>query len=207
MNYNTVIVADGTFPTHEIPLGYIRNAERIICCDRSTGDLILSGKEPVAIVGDMDSLNSELANRFADRLFVDNNQETNDLTKAVNWCKTRGYDDIVIVGATGKREDHTIGNISLLAEYCKDAGIIMVTDTGILKPFLQSSEILSFQGQQVSLFSIDPETEITSTGLRYPLNKSKLKNWWEATLNEAISDSFTLTFHEGRVIVFLKYKE
>jgi len=207
MNFKTVIVADGTFPTHGIPLGYIRDAERVICCDGSTESLVQSGLEPMAIVGDMDSLSDDLAIRFADRLFTDKGQETNDLTKAVTWCKRMVYNDIAIVGATGKREDHTIGNISLLAEYCRDTNIVMITDTGILKPFLKSSEISSFQGQQVSVFSIDPETEITSIGLKYPLKKSKLKNWWVATLNEAITDSFSLTFHEGRVIVFLKFRE
>lgn len=201
----TVIVADGTFPQHDIPLGYLRNAERIICCDGSAGDLINAGMLPDAIVGDIDSLNDELANRFSDRIFIDKSQDTNDLTKAVTWCCEMGYKDIVIVGATGKREDHTIGNISLLAEYIKVVNIIMVTDTGILRPFLRSSEISSFPGQQVSIFSIDPETEVTSQGLRYPLSKTKITNWWFATLNEALGDSFTIEFNNGRLIVYLKF--
>jgi len=201
----TVIVADGIFPQHQIPLGYLKNARRIICCDGSVQNLILAGMQPEAIVGDLDSLNDELANRFADRIYLDESQDTNDLTKAVLWCSEMGYKDIVIVGATGKREDHTIGNISLLAEYIKDMNVLMVTDTGILRPFLTSSEISSFPGQQVSIFSIDPETEVTSSGLRYPLNRTKVKNWWFATLNEALGDSFSLEFNTGRVIVYLKF--
>jgi thiamine pyrophosphokinase len=205
MSVKTVIVADGTFPTHEVPLGYIRNADRIICCDGSTESLVLFGLEPAAIVGDMDSISEELANRFADRIFIDEDQETNDLTKAVSWCKEMGYKDLAIVGATGKREDHTIGNISLLAEYCADAKVIMVTDTGIFRPYLESSEIQSFPGQQVSIFSIDTDIEITSQGLLYPLNKTKLKNWWCATLNESVNDMFSLHFERGTIIVYLRF--
>ena len=201
----TVIVADGTFPQHEIPLGYLKNAKRIICCDGSAQNLLLTGMQPDAIVGDMDSLNDELANRFADRIYLDENQDTNDLTKAVSWCSDMGYKDIVIVGATGKREDHTIGNISLLADYIKKVNVIMVTDTGILRPLLKSSAISCFAGQQVSIFSIDPETEVTSYGLRYPLNRTKITNWWFATLNEALGDSFSLEFNPGKVIIYLKY--
>lgn len=203
----TVIVADGIFPTHEIPIGYLKNAERIICCDGSAENLINAGMQPDAIVGDMDSLNDELANRFADRIFIDKNQETNDLTKAVSWCCDMGYKDIVIVGATGKREDHTLGNISLLADYVKNVNVIMVTDTGILLPLLKSSVISSFAGQQISIFSIDPETDITSEGLKYSLNHIKINNWWVATLNEAIGVSFSLNFSSGRVIVYLKFQE
>jgi thiamine pyrophosphokinase len=201
----TVIVADGIFPQHEIPLGYIKKAKRIVCCDGSTQSLLLVGLQPDAIVGDMDSLSYELATKFADRLFPDENQDTNDLTKAIKWCTEMGYLEIVIVGGTGKREDHTIGNISLLAEYVRNVNVIMVTDTGILKPLLKSSEIYSFSGQQVSIFSIDPETEVTSYGLKYPLNRTKFANWWVATLNESLGDKFSLEFN-GRLIVFLKFR-
>jgi thiamine pyrophosphokinase len=206
MYYNTVIIADGTFPTHEIPLGYIRNAERIICCDGSARNAIEAGFEPAAIAGDMDSLDSELLDKYADRIYPDKNQETNDLTKAVVWCRNNGFRDIAIVGATGKREDHTIGNISLLADYCTDTNVIMISDTGIFRPFLKSSLINSFPGQQVSVFSIDPETEITSHRLLYPLMRTKLKNWWSGTLNEATSESFSIEFSRGRVIVYLKFR-
>ena len=203
----TAIVADGTFPQNEIPLNYLKNANRIVCCDGSASSLILSGMEPEAIVGDMDSLNDDLANRFADRIFRDENQDTNDLTKVVTWCRENAYRDIVIVGATGKREDHTLGNISLLAEYAKDMNVIMVTDTGILRPFLTDARIDSFTGQQVSIFSIDPYTEVTSNGLKYQLTKTKISNWWYATLNEALGDSFTLEFSKGRIIVYSKFLE
>ena len=201
----TVIVADGIYPTHEIPLEYLKNAKRIICCDGSTQNLIFAGMMPDAIIGDLDSLSDELANRFTDRIFLDENQDTNDLTKAVSWCNEMGYRDIVIVAATGKREDHTIGNISLLVEYAKEMNVLMVTDTGILQPLLKSSQISSFPGQQVSIFSIDPETEVTSAGLRYPLKGTKINNWWFATLNESLGDSFSLKFNQGRVIVYLKF--
>ena len=207
MTFKTVIVSDGSFPIHEIPVGYIRSADHIICCDGSVENLLKAGYLPEAIVGDLDSISEELAYRFRDRLFRDGNPETNDLTKTVNWCIAKGYRDLVIVGATGKREDHTIGNISLLAEYIKDANVIMVTDTGLLLPFLNGSEISSYPGQQVSVFSIDPETEITSDGLRYPLRKTKLRNWWTATLNEAIGNSFTLEFKNSMVIVYLKFPD
>jgi len=63
----------------------------------------------------------------------------------------------VIVGATGKREDHTLGNISLLADYMKTAKVVMVTDYGIFTPMQGITEFTSHKGQQVSLFrSIAP---------------------------------------------------
>ena len=205
-NSRIVIVADGSFPTHEIPLGYIQNAERIICCDGSAACLVDAGFIPNAIVGDLDSIDEELAFRFADRIFISEEQETNDLTKAVMWCRERGFNNLVITGATGKREDHTIGNISLLAEYIADVQVIMVTDTGYFIPLKESTLIPSFTGQQVSVFSIDCETEITSYRLKYPLRNTRITNWWQATLNESLEDNFRIEFNTGRVIVYLKFK-
>lgn len=207
MSNKCIILADGRFPVHEVPLGYLRSAEHIICCDGSAENLVNAGLEPEAIVGDLDSLSQEIAERFADRLFRDSEQDTNDLTKAVWWCINKGYEEIVILGATGKREDHTIGNISLLAEYCRDINVIMVTDTGTFRPVVKSCRIAGFQGQQVSIFSIDPETEITTSGLKYELNNLQLRNWWRATLNEATGDSFELNFTGGPVIVYQKFRD
>ena len=96
--------------------------------------LIDFGLVPFAIVGDCDSVNKKIAEKYSDRLFRDTDQETNDLTKAVKWCSERGYTNIVILGATGKREDHTLGNISLLIEYSEFTSVKMVTDAGIFLP-------------------------------------------------------------------------
>ena len=201
----TIILADGAFPTHEIPLDYLSRAKQIVCCDGSVKNLLASGYTPFAIVGDMDSLSEELTEKYKDRLFRDYDQETNDLTKTVLWCSKNGFKDLVIVGATGKREDHTIGNISLLADYAKVAKVMMVTDTGILLPFHKRTIIETFAGQQVSIFSFDSRMEISSKGLKYPLVNKKLARWWEATLNEAVGNRMVLDFKGGPVVVFLKF--
>jgi thiamine pyrophosphokinase len=207
MPSHTIILANGKFPEHKVPLDYLKNALRIICCDGAGEALLDFGLEPFAIVGDCDSLSPRIIDKYKDKIFRDKGQETNDLTKSVTWCSEKGYNDIVILGATGKREDHTLGNISLLVEYARNLNVIMVTDTGIFHPVLKSSRFKSFRGQQISVFSTDPATEITSSGLLYPLTKRKLRNWWEATLNEANGDFFELDFSQGQIIVFQKFKE
>lgn len=203
----TAIIANGKFPDHPLPLGYLLRAKRVICCDGAADSLIDFGLEPFAIVGDCDSVNKKIAGKYQDRLFRDDDRETNDLTKAVKWCSGRRYNDIVILGATGKREDHTLGNISLLVEYAAFTTIKMVTDAGIFFPILESTGIETQKGQQVSIFSIDPLTEISSTGLKYKLDHKKLTNWWVATLNEATGNHIELGFTGGPIIVFLKFRD
>ena len=71
-----VILADGNFPVHPVPLAYLRKAEHIICCDGSIMNLDGTGLEAEAIVGDLDSIDHEIARKYSGRLFRDPDQET-----------------------------------------------------------------------------------------------------------------------------------
>ena len=203
----TVILANGQYPSHPVPVKCLEEADLIVCCDGAAEKLVAHGLEPGIITGDIDSVSSELKKKYEHILVRDSEQETNDLTKAVRWCMARGIEEVVILGATGIREDHTLGNISLLADYSHKIKATMLTDTGTFRVFDRSVTIDSFPGQQVSLFSIDPGLAVTSAGLRYPLKNLKLASWWRGTLNEAIGDSFTLEFDKGMLIVFMEHPE
>ncbi len=204
MNNTVIILANGRFPQSGLPLGYLGSAERIVCCDGSVRALVDYGLEPWAVVGDLDSLPADLKEKYADRLYHSVDQETNDLTKAVRFCLDKGINDVTILGATGLREDHTLGNISLLADYAESLSVKMVTDHGIFIPVRSGDIIKSWPGQQVSVFTIDKGTRITLEGLKYPLNDVDLKNWWMGTLNECTGDNFAVHFNSGRVLVFME---
>ncbi|HDZ41441.1 MAG TPA: thiamine diphosphokinase [Bacteroidetes bacterium] len=204
MSKPVIILANGRFPGSGLALGYLNNAERIVCCDGSVANLIEYGLEPWAIAGDLDSVPDKLRKTYAARLYHSDDQETNDLTKAVKFCLEEGITDIVILGATGLREDHTLGNISLLADYAESVSVRMVTDYGIFIPAKPGKAISSWPGQQVSIFAIDKGMFISSTGLKYPLKNIELENWWMGTLNESTGDNFSLDFNKGRVLVFLE---
>ncbi len=204
---SAVIIAKGRFPQHPIPLSYINSAEYIVCCDGAANEFIAGGGIPNAIVGDGDSVSTENRQRFGGILHINRDQETNDLTKSVHYCVQRGITDIVIVGGTGRREDHTLGNISLLAEYIaidEITRVIMTTDWGIFTPIRANQVFQSFKGEAVSLFSLDREP-ITTRNLKYALDNRVLTNWWQGSLNVSLGDTFTVKT-SGRVIVFQAYK-
>lgn len=206
LSMKTVILANGTFPVHTVPLARLREADLIVCCDGAAEKLVAHGLEPGIIIGDLDSVSPELKDRYRKILVQDFDQETNDLTKAVNWCIAAGIGEVTIVGATGIREDHTLGNISLLADYSGKIDAVMLTDTGCFRVYDRSVTIDSQPGQQVSLFSLDPSLKVTSTGLKYPLHNLTLHSWWRGTLNEAEGTKFSLEFEGGKLILFLQYK-
>ena len=114
---DAVILADGEYPVHEYPLRLLRETPYIVCCDGAANTFISHGYIPNMIIGDGDSLSVENRMLYKDRLLYVADQETNDLTKAIRFLLGKNFRNVVILGATGKREDHTLGNISLLMEH------------------------------------------------------------------------------------------
>jgi thiamine pyrophosphokinase len=162
---------------------------------------------PHYIVGDLDSVSEKTKIKFANRLVQSDDQETNDQTKAVEFSLKNGARSAIILGATGKREDHTIGNISLLLDYAQKMDVVSISNSGYFSAAIKSQTFQSFKGQQVSIFSLGTPTSITSTNLKYPLINSELNSWWMGTLNESLDSSFSLKFTDGNFIVFQKFED
>ena len=125
-----VILANGLFPSGPQCLEILRVAQMLICCDGAADKLIAFGLSPHVIIGDIDSLSSEVRKQYASLLIQSDDQENNDLTKAVHYCIEKAYPSVIILGATGLREDHTLGNISLMLEYFPHIEVHMVSDFG-----------------------------------------------------------------------------
>ena len=204
LHYKHIILADGLFPSSEFVLNILRQADVVVCCDGSAQKLLDFGIEPTYIVGDLDSLSLEFKQQFAHKIILNSDQETNDLTKAVDFCHSNNWDNIAILGATGLREDHAIGNISLLCDYKqKINNIVMISDFGIFIPVFNTTVFQSFPGQQVSVFSLNPQTKLTFKGLKYPVTNHSFASWWQGTLNASLGDSFEIILHnEGPIIVY-----
>ena len=204
---SAVILANGSFPINDIPLNFLKTSDFIVCCDGAINKLESAGIQAQAIVGDLDSLTNDLKRKYQDIIHHFSNQDTNDLTKAVNWCLANKYNDITIVGATGERDDHMIGNIFLLPSYTKKMKVRMLTDYGTFTPVIRSRNFDSYIGQQVSIFSPQPETVITTANLRYELTNQKLEMLWQGTLNESMGDSFRIDFEGDSLIVYQEYEK
>ena len=200
----TVIIANGEFPTHKNPISCIKNASYTICLDGALEASLKNNITPNVIIGDCDSISETLKEEYAHLLKVFTDQDTNDLTKAVNYCIQEGLKRIKIVAATGKREDHTLGNISLLLEYMSDVEVEMITDYGVFTPITSTTKFESKKGQQVSIFNID-NSPITSHNLEFPLNSMVLDNLWKGTLNESLGESFTIET-KGKTIVYRTFE-
>lgn len=202
-DFDAVVLANGEYPTHAFAQQWLMQAPYVICCDGAANEYLRRGFTPDAIIGDGDSISPENRERFAALFHPVADQETNDQTKAIHFLRTQGKRRILIVGATGRREDHTLGNISLLVDY-RQAGIDvrMATNYGLFTPAQGDCTFASHHGQQVSIFNFGAQG-LQAEGLVYPL--SDFTHWWQGTLNEAIGTEFTIRA-TGDYLVFQTYE-
>lgn len=204
---NVIILADGEFPHRGELLAMLRHAGTVICCDGAADKLVAFGREPDWIVGDLDSVSPETKSRFAAKAVHFCEQETNDLAKAFRFCAERNLIPDAVLGASGAREDHMLGNLSRFAENA--AGFPecrLYTEQGYFCVFAGAGKFTCPVGTQVSIFSFDPMQKIASTGLKYPLNDLALPWWHSGTLNEVAAETFSLRGSgEAPILLFFKY--
>ena len=218
MHKTVIIICDGQFPKTEYPSYLIRTADYIICCDgalkkfiRYSPAIFSEKRLPNLVIGDMDTLSESLQKKYADIIIKENEQDHNDQTKAVRWALNNISDiaNIYILGSTGGRADHTIGNLSLLMEYTRmfdlgEINIEAITDEGTIFAVNDTVEFDCGTGRSVSIFSPDSTLRIKSAGLEYQTEDVVFDNWWKATLNKAAQDNVRLEFnHPSMALIIL----
>ena len=199
---SVVILANGDFPTHTIPLRILNDAKTIICCDGAVNNLVTNGIVPDFIMGDMDSISPDLKDKYSDIIISKPDQDENDLRKAISWAEENNVTKAAILRASGKRDDHSLANISTLLQYPSKLDLTIYTNYGIFSVVKGEQKFDSFKGQQVSLFSADQNIEITSTHLKYNLNNKSLSNLYCGSLNESLNEVFTISISPGKILVY-----
>jgi thiamine pyrophosphokinase len=158
------------------------------------------GRRPDAVVGDGDSLVGEdiaELKRLGIPIIKDPEQDTNDLCKAFRYVMgIAATERICILGATGKREDHAIGNIFHLIDFAAlNPDVSIITDSGVFEPVLPSGRTwndASSVNMPISVFASHPDTVMESEGLKWSLNGVRFDSLWRGTLNRIAASRFSI---------------
>ena len=93
-----------------------------------------------------------------------------------------------------------LANIFLLERFGEQVKSVRIkSDYGEFSYHTTPCTLSAKKGQQISLFSLDKEARLTSSGLKYPLTSLALKNLNAGALNEALETSFSLTSEQDAI--------
>jgi len=200
-----IILANGQYPSHPAALNKLHTAGTIICTDGSTNILLENGLTPNVIIGDMDS--TTVGQDSFKGLYVKiSDQDNTDLDKALEWCQVNSLSPLTVLGISQLREDHTIGNLILLANYSDELDINFVTDYFTITCHHGKRLFTSFKQQLVSLLPVEDIKSITTEGLEFPLIDELFPLSSRGISNRATGHQFIIS-SSGKIWVFRSHSE
>ena len=205
LNKPYIILANGQYPSHPAPLNKLRNAGTIICTDGSANKILENGLNANVIIGDMDSSTID-QNSFKGLYVKISDQDNTDLNKALEWCKFNSLSPLTVLGTSQLREDHTIGNLMLLANYSDVLNINFVTDYFTITCHQGKRSFTSFKQQLVSILPVEDIQSITTEGLGFPLIDEPFPLSSRGISNRATGSQFIIT-SSGKIWVFRSHSD
>ena len=200
-----IILANGQYPSHPTALNKLHTAGTIICTDGSANKLLENGLTPNVIIGDMDSTTVD-QDSFKGLYVKISDQDNTDLDKALEWCKLNSLSPLTVLGASQLREDHTIGNLILLANYSDELDINFVTDYFTITCHHGKRSFTSFKQQLVSILPVEDIQSITTEGLEFPLIDEPFPLSSRGISNRATGHQFIIT-SSGKIWVFRSHSD
>lgn len=200
----TLILCNGQPPAAELFDACREWADYFIAADG--GGNLAHGFEslPDIVIGDLDSFDQPETDSY--EIVFDPDQETNDLEKALKRALNEGAEEVVVLGATGKRLDQTLKNLSVLKQFNNRFKSLIYRDNFGDTLLLPNNYEEKLQiGTQVSLFPLSGKvTGIHTEGLKYSLTDEKLMNGVrDGSSNEVVNSPVRITHKKGDLLMFI----
>lgn len=208
-----IIVSGGSSPSRELLIEELKRETFIICADSGANCLYRYNIVPNYLIGDFDSIEPSVLNHYERQncciLRYPKDKDYTDTQLALYKAKELGASEIVFLGCTGSRIDHTLGNLGLLLDCLKngitayikdDNNVISITDKGV--------ELVGNKGDYFSLIAYNSPVEgLNISGAKFDLKDYFLNIGDPLTLsNEFINTKVSIDFQKG-VMLIIKSKD
>jgi len=203
-----VIVSGGMPPSKVLLLKELQGSSYLVCADSGANCLFNYGVVPHYLMGDFDSINKDVYKYFLQKeCNIETFKKDKDYTDtklALLKAIELGASEIVFLGCTGNRIDHTLGNLGFLKECLK------LNIKATLKDDKNSAEIsdvpLTIQGKTGEYFSLlaysDCVKDLTLRGGKFELIDYDLKIGDSLTIsNEFLDNKVEINFTSGELLI------
>ena len=202
------IVVNGEINDYDFAKKVLEQCVYIVACDGGLKHCHNMGITPNYIVGDFDSVTEDMLNEYKEipKAQFPEDKDFTDMELALEHIcdEVEGVNQLVILGALGKRLDHQMANIFLLhmtiraglyAELIDESAKVLMID--------KSCELHKQDGDLVSLLPISPIVlDVVTKGLKYPLtNEDMLAGFARGMSNQIIDEIASVSFKEGKLLV------
>ena len=148
----------------------LSNNDFFIYCDSGTGHISVLGFAPDLIIGDFDS--SPDPKLDVETITLPCEKDDTDTAFAAKEALRRGFRDFLLIGVTGGRLDHTMGNLALLTLLSsRGASAKIIDDYSEISLVTSKARV----NDSFAFFSLlpagGPAFGVTITGAKYPVSE------------------------------------
>ena len=185
--------------------------DRILAADSGMNALYAAAVTPDIIIGDFDSADEKILRFFQQNKAIDfctlnPEKDDTDTEFAIRESIRRGADSITIIGGTGTRLDHVLGNISLLGIGLEEQVSMELLDEHNRIRMIQDALTLEKEtqyGKYVSLIPYGGDVQgVTLRGFKYPLSDYTMGGFNSLGIsNEIVDNRAEIRFRSGILLV------
>jgi thiamine pyrophosphokinase len=203
-----IILANGELPDLTNARSLLQKDDYIICADGGTRHARTLGIEPDLIIGDLDSADQEVIQRFrvdgVDVASYPQDKNETDLELAIERAIKLNPQEILIVAALGGRLDQTLANIGLLSDP-RLAEFHVRLDDGVEEIFLCRDQV-EVHGKSGDIVSLIPwqgaASGIRTNKLKWALQDETLyPDKTRGISNELIDDLASVSVGSGQLLI------
>lgn len=193
-----------------------QNGVVLIAADAGMEFFYRNGMKPDIIVGDFDSVGGEALTYFRSQPDI-RMQELNpvkddtDTEYAIRLAISMGAEQITLLGATGSRLDHVLGNIELLGIGLVEGVPITLLDASNRIRMIDKGISLRRSEQFGAYVSLIPYTSevhhLTLSGFKYPLSDYCLKGFCSLGVSNEILEEEAVIAFDGGILLVIESKD
>jgi thiamine pyrophosphokinase len=217
MSTNKVVIAlNGELKGNKEEYKKLIGGKDVLFVAADGGALLLEsiGFLPDVIIGDFDSLTKAQYQRYekmgAKILKYPVEKDETDGELALQYCRERGFNNIIIIGFAGGRLDQQLANIFLLEHAFRNGVNAFIKEPGLEMGIIDREKVF-FQkiGARLSLISLDKKvTGVTITGCKYLLESGSLLRYKTRGISNIIEqEKAVITVEKGLLLYVLDQSE
>jgi thiamine pyrophosphokinase len=200
----TLLIAAGNIGSEAKLATSIAEASRIIAVDGGLSHLNQLGICPRIVIGDLDSAEAQhlqWAEANGAEIIHQKNQENSDLSKALNLCFERQWNEVNITGIEGGRIDHQLGAMAAISDAPQNLNIIAsLTNAELIRITANQKIEIDFSGT-FSLFSFG-QSIVTLSGAEWNLENDVVTFSTKGISNQS-ENHLDIEVKSGNPLIFI----
>lgn len=201
-----LIIANGESCSNELIGQLLEWSPFIVVLDGALDRVLQLGIKFDVVLGDFDHQSlDEVRERIPPDTTIEYvpDQEKTDLEKGIEFLIQRNFKAVNIIWATGKRSDHYINNIAILARYHQQINQVMIDDHSRIYPISSGFKKYYAGKENLSLIPLNKVSNIVTENLVWNLNGQDLEYPYNTSSSNKVANSgiVSVNFDSGFMLV------